>query len=159
MNWEAIGAVGEILGAIGVIATLLYLTTQIRQNTKALRVSSFHASTQSLIGDNHLVAGDGELASLVAKSLSEDENDFSPAEQVRLDFLVTSNFRTFEEAYYLKDEGILEAQSWQRVAVTLERLIQNVGVREYWLRGDFGFDEKFKEYVDSRIEASAGHGS
>ena len=37
MNWEAIGAVGEVAGAIGVIATLLYLAAQIRQNTRAMR--------------------------------------------------------------------------------------------------------------------------
>ena len=30
------GAIGEILGAIGVIATLLYLAVQLKQNTKAL---------------------------------------------------------------------------------------------------------------------------
>ncbi len=30
MNWEAIGAVGEVLGAIGVIVTLGYLAVQIR---------------------------------------------------------------------------------------------------------------------------------
>ena len=35
MNWEAIGAVGEILGAISVVATLGYLATQIRQSRKA----------------------------------------------------------------------------------------------------------------------------
>ena len=29
MNWEAIGAVAELLGAIGVIASLIYLATQI----------------------------------------------------------------------------------------------------------------------------------
>ena len=31
MNWEAIGAIGETLGAIAVIATLVYLASQIRQ--------------------------------------------------------------------------------------------------------------------------------
>ena len=36
MNWEAIGAIAESLGAIGVIATLAYLAVQIRQNTRAL---------------------------------------------------------------------------------------------------------------------------
>jgi hypothetical protein len=35
MNWEAIGAVGEVAGAIGVIATLLYLTIQIRASSQA----------------------------------------------------------------------------------------------------------------------------
>jgi len=46
MNWDAISAIGEILGAIAVVATLGYLAVQIRQNTTALSVSSFHASTQ-----------------------------------------------------------------------------------------------------------------
>jgi len=33
MNWEAIGAVGEILGAVAVLITLVYLAIQIRQST------------------------------------------------------------------------------------------------------------------------------
>lgn len=33
MNWEAIGAVGEALGSIAVLVTLIYLAIQIRQNT------------------------------------------------------------------------------------------------------------------------------
>jgi hypothetical protein len=30
MNWDAIGAIAELLGAIGVIASLVYLAGQIR---------------------------------------------------------------------------------------------------------------------------------
>jgi hypothetical protein len=33
MNWDAIGAVGEILGAIAVFVSLLYLAIQIRSTT------------------------------------------------------------------------------------------------------------------------------
>jgi hypothetical protein len=33
MNWDAIGAVAELLGAIGVIASLVYLAVQIRQSS------------------------------------------------------------------------------------------------------------------------------
>lgn len=36
MSWEAIGAIGELLGAVGVIVTLGYLAVQIRQNTLAM---------------------------------------------------------------------------------------------------------------------------
>ena len=32
MNWDAIGAIAELAGAIGVIASLIYLARQIRQN-------------------------------------------------------------------------------------------------------------------------------
>ena len=37
MNWEAIGAVGEVAGAVGVILTLAYLARQMRVNTVALQ--------------------------------------------------------------------------------------------------------------------------
>ena len=45
MNWEAIGAIGEIIGAAGVIITLLYLASQLRQNTRALGVTSSQNNT------------------------------------------------------------------------------------------------------------------
>ena len=39
MNWEAIGAVGEVFGAIALVATLLYLGRQIGQTN---RIASVH---------------------------------------------------------------------------------------------------------------------
>ena len=43
MNWEAIGAIGEVLGALGVIATLGYLAFQIRQNNSLLAAQASYA--------------------------------------------------------------------------------------------------------------------
>ena len=36
MNWEALGAIGEVVGAIAVVLTLAYLAIQVRQNSNAL---------------------------------------------------------------------------------------------------------------------------
>ncbi len=43
MNWDAIGAIGEILGALGVLVTLVYLATQIRENTRSLQAVSLQS--------------------------------------------------------------------------------------------------------------------
>ena len=40
MNWEVAGAISEILSAIGVVATLLYLAGQTKTNTRAIEVSA-----------------------------------------------------------------------------------------------------------------------
>ena len=40
MNWEAIGAIGEVIGALAVVASLIYLASQIRQNNKLARNDS-----------------------------------------------------------------------------------------------------------------------
>jgi hypothetical protein len=55
MNWDAIGAIAETLGAVGVIASLVYLATQIRrsreqteQNTRALRAGAYQQFEEGL---------------------------------------------------------------------------------------------------------------
>ncbi len=55
MNWDAIGAIAELLGAIGVIASLVYLATQIRHsreqmrlNTRAMQAGSYQQFVQGL---------------------------------------------------------------------------------------------------------------
>ena len=47
MNWDAIGAVGEISGAIAVVVTLIYLTVQIKQNSQQIRLASSQVATNS----------------------------------------------------------------------------------------------------------------
>ena len=42
MTIETLGALGDFLGGVAVVASLLYLAAQIRQNTKAIRSSSYH---------------------------------------------------------------------------------------------------------------------
>ena len=49
MNWEAIGAVGEVAGAAGVIATLGYLALQIRANTSWQKRQGFRDALTNLI--------------------------------------------------------------------------------------------------------------
>lgn len=43
MHWEAIGAVGEVLGAIAVIITLFYLSYQLKQNTRQMESGGYTA--------------------------------------------------------------------------------------------------------------------
>ena len=46
MNWDALGAVAELLGAIAVFLTLAYLTVQVRQNSKALEQQNKFSAAQ-----------------------------------------------------------------------------------------------------------------
>jgi hypothetical protein len=48
MNWDAIGAVGEAIGAAGVIASLVYLAIQIRASTRASAVQAKLQATRLL---------------------------------------------------------------------------------------------------------------
>lgn len=47
MNWAAIQAVAEAIGAIVVVASLIYLAIQVRQNTRAVRVATYDGMVQA----------------------------------------------------------------------------------------------------------------
>jgi hypothetical protein len=79
MNWEAIGAIGEVGGAAGVIITLIYLAGQLRQNTKALRSASYeHWNEVSSAFTDFYARYAGELSEIEA---CVSLNDLSPRQQ------------------------------------------------------------------------------
>ena len=78
MNWEAASAIGEMVGAIGVIASLAYLAIQIRTNSEDVRDNTTFAIVQMLVearrADTSLIAvmakiGQGEGLTMAERAL------------------------------------------------------------------------------------------
>lgn len=57
MSWEAIGAIGEVVGAAGVIASLIYLAVQIRQNTRSVEAATYQSVAESLADASYRLMG------------------------------------------------------------------------------------------------------
>ncbi len=87
MNWEAIGAVGEIVGAVAVVLTLVYLAVQLRQNTAAVSTSTYESVTSGFNSVNEVVVGDAEVADIFYRGTVNPES-LSPAEGIRFSFLM-----------------------------------------------------------------------
>ena len=77
MNWEAIGAVGEVLGSIAVLLTLIYLASQIKQSNDLARFNATKEIVNQFNQLNQMVASDASLRSLLGKpsALSSDERE------------------------------------------------------------------------------------
>ena len=63
MNWDAIGAIAELVGAIAVVGTLFYLAIQVRHgkeateaNTQSLELHSYTAWQAANIGLNSAIS-------------------------------------------------------------------------------------------------------
>jgi len=72
MSWEAIGAIAELLGAVGVIASLVYLGTQIRDGQRALRASTYQQFRQGNRVTLNLALAAPGLTRTVRAALDED---------------------------------------------------------------------------------------
>jgi hypothetical protein len=152
MNWDAIGAVAELVGAVGVIVTLIYLATQVRQNTKSISTSSFQATTDALNQVNALIAGNADLAEIFT-AVRNGKIDLTPVEYTRWEFLITSVLRIWETAYYQRSEGVVLDASWQRYEGSLRGMVKLPAFMPWWANNSFGFTKEFTDLVNSYVES------
>ncbi len=101
------GAFGELVGGVAVIVTLIYLAFQIRQNTRAIRLSTSHAVTEDFRNTFALMAEQIELADAIHKG-SKDPRSISGAEKMRYWGFNHYYLYAFENAYVESAQKVTE---------------------------------------------------
>ncbi len=97
MNWDAIGAVAELLAAIGVIVSLIYLAGQIRRNTRVQKRTNLGDIAVELYTTARCTTTGSELASLVLRGHA-DLASLDPVERYRYDNFMYAYLANFERA-------------------------------------------------------------
>ena len=154
MNWDAVGAIAELIAAIGVIASLVYVGFQIRQNTLSVTASAHRAINDKFISVNEFIAKDAETlrAFLVGRERIEDLDEVGKA---RFFTIMMNVFQHFEDAFFQHRKGLLEDQYWERIERMIGLYVTEPGVQAYWsFFRDWSTDD-FREYLDARF-AEAG---
>jgi hypothetical protein len=145
VNWEAIGAVGEILGAIGVIATLGYLAAQIRQNTRSSKEAASRASFDTVNRINLLLVENPEVA-----ELASDPGDLDGAEALRFTYLMMSTFLMYQDMYFHARRSEIEPHLWHTTEAGFEPVLRAPGMWSWWESNQWRFAPEFVEYVKAR---------
>jgi len=52
MNWDAVGAIAEVAGVLGIVISLVYVGVQVRQNTMQLRQDNLRETMRGTL-DNY----------------------------------------------------------------------------------------------------------
>jgi heme/copper-type cytochrome/quinol oxidase subunit 1 len=74
MNWEMISAVGQKLGAIGVIISIVYLAAQIRNQNKESQRQAMNVLTSHWSDLNRTLVENPDLAALWLRALQSFED-------------------------------------------------------------------------------------
>ena len=82
MNWDAIGAMGEIVGALAVCLTLVYLASQIRDSRKTTLAQSIDSIHSSWNREINKTGENLETAGIMAKAVADYPNLSQPERQV-----------------------------------------------------------------------------
>ena len=138
MNWDAVGAVAELAGALGVVASLAYLAVQIRQNTAQMERSARAArgaAYQDVIGymQAHLapVALDADASEIIRRGL-EDINSLSEADYFRFNWIMGGHINSCDNAFYQIRDGVVSVDRWEALLGQLQWFMAAPGFREWW---------------------------
>ena len=158
MNWDAIAAVAELLAALGVIGSLIYLATQIRQNTDSVRMASHRGVADQFQRTNLAALEDPALAEILRRVL-RDASSLTEQEQYRFELFLTSLFRTYEELFQLNAKGLVDSELWACREDAMLYWLSHENVRSWWEEERrITFVQGFREHVSRRLaEDSRNH--
>lgn len=151
MNWEALGAIANLLAAIGVIATLIYLSIQIRQNTKAVRSSSIQNLVHGLSGTAQAAVENEYMIPLILKANRELEN-LTEEESARLHFWFIMTFRRFEGVYFQRDLGFVDAAMIEGFERSHISVLASKSGQAWWANAREIFNSGFVSYVEELLK-------
>ncbi|MEZ5572245.1 MAG: hypothetical protein R3E64_09490 [Halioglobus sp.] len=152
MNWEAIGSVGDAIGGVGVVLTLLYLAHQTRQNTRAVRAASFQQVADSLSDVSMTVVQDPSLVSLLMR-VNSDAASLSEEDTARYGYFLLATVRRIESLFFHAAQGTIESHSWYGTQQTLHFIFGKEIARQWWAENAVRFNADFREYMDQNVIA------
>jgi hypothetical protein len=151
VNWEALGAVANLLAAVGVIATLLYLSIQIRQNTKAVRSSSIQNLVQSFSTTAQAAVENEYVIPLLLKA-NAGTDALSEEERARLHFWFVMTFRRFEGVYFQRDLGVVDAEVIDGFERSHIAILASKSAQAWWANSKGIFNSGFVSYLEGLLE-------
>jgi hypothetical protein len=148
--FETLGNLGDFLGGVGVLGTLLYLAYQIRQNTRSIETSAFQAALSDVTSTMQGVAHDPEMARI----LFDGHRDFlsmNRDERRRYAVLVSIMLRRYENLVFQTRQGNLDPALWSGLEHELRQMFALPGTQAWWSRARESFNQDLQHYIGDEI--------
>ena len=160
MNWDAIGAVAEIGGAIGVIATLFYLAMQIRRSVAAENANAYDGLIN---GWHHATALllESRNRSTFMKAL-DGYDGLTDEERFQFHILAAQMLDRFESMLQFRFLGVTDKiHPAEQFTPFIVDLMSNVGFQRFWQAEHVYFSPEMKSWMGEHcpgVEVSGGTG-
>ena len=146
MTLAEFSQIAQSIGSAAVIASLIFVGVELRQNAKATRAASHHAVTGALNEINLLWARNAEATKIWLEGLT-DRRSLASIDQWRFDGMLRAYLHVCETMYMQArlgagDPGIVAAEE-----DGIRRVFSSPGVQEWWMQNPFGFSSEFRKHV------------
>jgi hypothetical protein len=149
MDWNAIGAIAELVGAVAVVATLAYLATQVRQSNLSARVASRQEMARQYADFADGLIHSPDTNRIYRTGLADGE--LSEEDRVLFSTIMNKCFWYFSTLYFQAEIYSLTDTEWHQSKMMIQRVSHNPGVEIWWGKHKGDYDPHFVKYMDTKI--------
>jgi len=150
MNWDSIGAIGEILGAIAVIGTLFYLAKQIRQQNSISEYQAFNDVQDKFSALHHQYFSNPSIIEMTLRG-NKDPESLSSEEAILFQFVWREYCNTTSMGWRAYQKGLIPENEWILIGRNFAGDSSTPGGKKWRSMNGIGSDE-FWEAIDSLKE-------
>jgi hypothetical protein len=130
LDINTLAAWGEFIGGVAVVVSLIYLASQIRQNSKLLRASTASATIAAFNDASGLMAQDSEFARIFWDGML-DRSSLAEADRRRFDPLAAMLFNQWNQEHQFFGDGIIGPAVWEHRTRAIRRLLRQPGITQH----------------------------
>ncbi len=151
MNWDAIGAVSESIGAAGVIASLIYVALQMKVSNTASAVEAKLRMTEQMASFNYAFIHNPRLYEVMIKGRRGLEN-LDKQESVEFANLALTAIWYMSSSYFTFRAGSISEDDYHEQLTIVDYWASGPGFRQWWEKqGAHNFEGTFKRHMEERI--------
>lgn len=154
MNWEMLSAIGQLVAALGVIPSLIYLAVQIREQNKERRRAGINILTAQWSELVKSAQESDEFAALFLQGIQSFDS-LDAIRKLRFSAYFSRFTRNCEGMFVYYRDGALEKALWDEVERTIGDYFAYPGVREWWATRKHWLTDDFRTVVESIIARSS----
>jgi len=156
MTLESIYYIGQTVAVVAIMASLVFVGLQVRQNTKATKASAAQAVHSNFSAWYQSVQSDRILSEIIIKGT---KNYLSLTEIERAQFV--SLFMAFtsymQDAYYKWADGSLSPELWRGWEYVSMNFFNSNGGRAFWDDRNYMFGQSFQNFINNDLLQRAVH--
>lgn len=149
MNWEMIAAIAQVTAAVAVVASLIYLAVQIRNQSKESRRTAAGVFMFHWTDFRKSLSDSADLAAIHLRGLTSFDA-LNPVEKLRFGSALGRIF-VLSEIYLFYLEGALDPELWKSFERTTADLIAYPGAQAWWATRKHWHTPKFQTLIDQII--------
>jgi len=144
--FETLGNIGDFLGGIGVIITLIYLASQIRQNTNSIRISAFQAAQRDVAQFMDNLAADQDLVRVFFDG-GRNYPDLEQQDRQRYAALMVSLCKRIETVVHEVNAGHIEPEQCEGILEHCRVTLEQPGAKRWWKDAQSLFNTELRNHV------------